>query len=203
MKWSIRHSAALILGLAATLSAPAFGQSVANFHLNGTIPTHTNLDVQGLDGGNAKTIFSSVTAQEFIDGEVLSTDAIQLRNIVSNSPVFLSITNNGWTLPAGYDATNGPKKADGSDSHFLIQVNTGSLTSASGVIAAEGSYGSSYVAVTNTAGQFLKLGEVSGPSRKGIANGSADIDAKVLIDPVYDMPGAYSVELELTISAQP
>lgn len=203
MKAVYTRISALLCAVGALVSGSVEGQSVANFHLNGTIPTHTDLTVQGLDGSSAKTIFSTVTSAEFTAGEIVVTDAIQLRDIVSNTPVFVLVTNNGWTLPASYDTTNGAKKTDGSDSQFLIQVNSGTLSSSAGTIAVEGSYGSGYVAVTNTAGQFLKLGEVSGSQRRGVANGSADIDAKVILDPVYDTPGSYSVELELTITAQP
>lgn len=178
-------------------------QSVANFHINGNIPTHTNLNVQDLDGSSAKQIFSTVSSGEFSAGEIVVSDAIQLRNIVTNSPVYLQITNNGWTLPAGYDGTNGPKKTDGSDSHFLLQVNSGTLSASSGNISIEGNFGTQYVAVTNSAQNMLKLGDVSGSNRMGMANGSADIDAKVMLDTVYDIPGTYSVELELTITAQP
>lgn len=201
----MRRTLSKVLGIAALLTTGSLAAlTTSNFHLNGSIPTHTNLAIQGLDGSDAKQLFASVTDAQFQAGEILVSDAIQFRNIVSNDAVFVRIANKGWTLPAEYDAANGTKKADGSDNHFLIQVNSGTLTASAGAIGIEGSFGGQYVAVSNTPQQFLKLGEVTaGSKRRGMANGSADIDAKIVLDTVYDVPGTYSVELELTVTAQP
>ena len=201
----MRRTLRNMLGIAAIFATGNLAAlTTSNFHLNGNIPTHTNLNIQDLDGSDTKQLFASVTDTQFQAGEIEITDAIQFRNIVSNDAVFLRIANKGWSLPTGYDTANGTKKTDGSDAHFLIQVNSGTLTASAGALTIEGSFGAQYVAVSDTPQQFLKLGEVTaGSKRRGMANGSADIDAKIVLDTVYDVPGTYSVELELTVTAQP
>lgn len=189
------------------LSALAFnlleGATIKTFHLQGTIGTHVNMTVQGLDGSDTKILFNDVTINDFDTGYIEIQDAIQLRNIHSNAPIFLKIQNNGWTLPPSYDANNGPKKTDGSDSQFMIQIDTGSLSVASGTLTAEGTYGTQMNAVTNTAGQFLKVGTIGGgAAHQGAHNGSVDINARVMLDPAFDIAGTYSVELELTWTSQ-
>ncbi len=201
MKKTLRKSLLAIAG--ALLCTQTLGAVPENFNLEGTIGSHTSINVRNLTAGT-KVIFTDVTPSNFNNGFINSNNAIRLNNIVSNVPVFVLIANKGWTLPAGYDTTNGPKKAAGTDSEFLIKVDAGSVTASSGAIGVENGYDAAYIAVTDTPGQFLKLGEVTGGGvRKGMAGGVCDIDGRVLLDAAYDIPGTYSLALEITVSAQP
>jgi hypothetical protein len=177
--------------------------SAATFNITGTVGSHVTLTVQDLDGSSSKNLFADVAEADFDNGYIEVLDAIQVRDIRSNKPVYLKIKNNGWTLPAEYDSDAGSKKPAGTDSDFTIKIDTGTLTSTSGNFTVEGSYGSSFVAVTSTAGQMLKLGQTTGTGKKqGMKGGSVDIDTRIVLDPVYDIPGSYSVELEITIADQ-
>ncbi len=201
----MKRAALLSLTVAAlivTVSTAFAGPSI--FHLRGIIGQHVSWDILGLDPSDIKDVFTDVTDSDFDQGYIEITNAIQFTDIDANSPVYLKLESNGWTLPTGYDTANGPKKTDGSDSELLLKINTGSITVSGGTLQAEGSFGASYTAVNNTAANFLKLGEIGGGSiHTGVRDGVVNVDARVLLDPEYDIPGIYEIELEITVAPQP
>lgn len=192
-----------LLPLFALTALPLMADTVVKtFTLTGRIEPQTELTVSNLDPSDSSQMFSDVTAQNMADGFITISAAVQLSGVSTNSPVFLKVKNLGWTtLPGDYDTSNGSKKADGSGSDLQFKVDTGSL-SATGPIAAEGGYASNYTAVNNTAANILKLGDIVGGVKTGMTGGSGNFDAKVLLSPVYDIPGDYGVEVELSIAAQ-
>jgi hypothetical protein len=193
----------LVLGICFSVwDIHADANSIKSFKLKGFIGDHFYLALDNLDEPDAYVIFDEVTEADYDNGFIDTADAIQISKIRSNSPVWLKISNKGWTLPAAYDS-NGPKQTDGSDSELLLRVNSDSITTKRGFMRASGAFATGFTAVSNNAASVLQIGEVTKDgARKGVVNGSVDLDARVLLDQLYDAPGEYSVDLELTIGAQ-
>lgn len=179
--------------------------SLTTFSVKGVVTASTNVEVSGLTGG-VVTAFSTITDSDFLNGHITNySSPIVINNIRTNSPVTLKIKSNGWTtLPANYDTTNGSKKSDGSDSDFLLQVDTSSLYTDSGSMTVEGNFGTSFVAVTNSSTDLLKLGSTGsgGSGYTGVQNGSVNLFPRMLLDSAYDIAGDYIIELELIVADQ-
>lgn len=177
--------------------------SLSTFSVKGVITANTSVEVTGLSGG-VFTAFASVSDSDFLNGHVTNySSPIVLSNIRTNSPVVLKIKSNGWTtLPSNYDTTNGPKKTDGSDSDFLLQVDTSSLYVQSGSMTVEGSFASEFVPITSTSANLLKLGSSNSGASTGVQNGAVNLFPRMLLDSAYDVAGDYVIELELIVSDQ-
>jgi hypothetical protein len=185
------------------LSSEIETDPVKTFKLTGSIKEHFYLNVNMNDGQNARIIFNDVKKSHFEKGYVETQAAVSIREIRSNYPVWLKIKNIGWKLPSSYDKVKGPKRKGGSGQDFLLKVQSSTISTDKGVIVPAAQFGDSYGAVGAKARSILRIGEVAGGGvRRGVTGGSVDIDAKILLDPMYDAPGDYTIELELTVAAQ-
>jgi hypothetical protein len=183
--------------MATSLSA---NPAPTNFHLTGTIGHRTQVELPDLDLSDSIQLFSGISDAEMDGGSVETADAVQIRNVSTNKPIELKIRNNGWTLPTGYDSDFGNKTANGNDTDLKVRVNTGTLASTEGSIAVQGDFGTQYVGVNNLSAKMVKLGETTGDGKKhGVKDAVIDLDTMIVLDPVYDIPGTYSVEFELTV----
>ena len=177
--------------------------TIKTFQLKGSIGQHISMDILDLDGLDTKVLFTDVTTSDFDNGYIIVENAIQMRNIRSNEPIVLKIKNNGWLLPTHYDTSSGAKTSNGVDSEFQIQVDNSSVSSSRGTMEVLHPYYDNFTAVTNAAGDMVRIGNVTASGKKqGLIGGSIDIDAKMLLDPVFDIPGDYQVQLELTVASQ-
>ena len=200
-RWIVSLSAALSL----SMGAVSADTTLDTFSVKGVVTANTNVEVLNLTAGTY-VAFPTISDTDFANGHVTNyANPIQLQGIRTNTPVVLKIKSNGWTtLPAGYDSTNGPKKTDGSDSEFLLQADVSSLTVASGNMTVMGSFGGNFVAITNTAQDMLKLGDIASGSglKSGCQNASINFFPQMKLDGAYDIAGDYVIELELIITDQ-
>lgn len=204
MSWKQRIVPLLAVLATCTGALPA-ETTLDTFSVKGVVTSNTNVDVANLTAGTY-VAFPTISDTDFSNGQVTNyASPIQLQNIRTNTPVVLKIKSNGWTtLPAGYDTTNGPKKTDGSDSEFLLQADASSLVVASGSVTVMGNFSSQFVAVSNTAQDMLKLGDVASGSglKSGCQNASINFFPQMKLDGAYDLAGDYVIELELIIADQ-
>ena len=128
--------------------------------------------------------------------------AIRFEDVNVNRPMYFKIRNKGWTLPRHYNPRIGSKSLDGTDGD--LQLKCVSMSSERGKMEVMGGFGSDFVAVTATPQPFLQLGDIDSHNYyHGLVNGTAVIDARILLDPLRDPPGTYEVELELMIAIDP
>ncbi|MBB64534.1 MAG: hypothetical protein CMO81_05675 [Waddliaceae bacterium] len=199
--WKLFRVSLLSIPLVATALLSA--APVTTFQIKGSIGQHVKLDVLDLDGSNTKVLFTDVNEADFDQGYIFVEKAIQLRGIQSNDPVVLKVKNNGWSLPSNYDVSAGHKTTTGADSELLLQADTGSLSMTAGNMATIAPIDSCFVAINDTPTEVLHLGTVGGNGAKsGVKGGEIDLDARILLDVVYDIPGDYEVMLEFTVAPQ-
>lgn len=182
----------------------ATGDSIASFTVKGVVPAIvTPPNMGGLEAGGEAQPFGVITEADFTQGyvEADGADRLHMQGMKANVPVEIRIQNNGWTLPAGYDTVNGPKSADGSDNDFLIFVDPVDVTAVRGQISAIGAFGVDFTPVTNVPAGFLQMGsDPASGTLIGVDGGEAYITPRMNLDPIYDIPGDYVVQLEMTVA---
>ena len=155
---------------------------------------------------------SSTTAPNYatVDIDAYDADFLEFASIIAvtdfdaNYAFNITATKGTWTLPAAYDVTNGAKKANGSDSDFLIKVadiNVGTTPASSGGFAVANSH-DSYQAATTSGAVIASGGSTTSGSAHGVESAAFNIDGKVLLDWDTDIPGAYALSITITIASQ-
>lgn len=197
-------TALTVLMFTATLAAETH---VSTIKLQGTIPQAVSVTVNDLDNNSSKLIFgedgavTSVQTTHFEDGSFEVPEAVTLSNIYTNVPVFLRLRNKGWTVPATYNTANGTKSADGNDAQLLLKVRRSQKDE--GILEVVGNFDTEYGAIGKDPVNVLKLGGIDSQGKyTGLRNGQVQLDTKIVLDPIYDVPGHYSVELEITVAEQ-
>ena len=141
--------------------------------------------------------FSTVNIAAYDSDELIFTDIITISEMDVNYGFNITATKGGWTdLPSGY---LGNKQANGSDSDFLIIVNTiteGYSPTSEGLAVAN-SHESYQTALT--AGAIIATG---GNTTHGVENAAFHIDGKVLLDWDTDIPGDYTLAITITVATQ-
>ena len=146
------------------------------------------------------TLFTTVDSAAYEANEVIVLDLIRITDFDCNAKFKISATKGNWTLPANY-STTGTKKANGSDSAFLLMVDnviSGYPSNPLEGLAPLATYGT-YTAIT-TDGSDIIGGGVVGETAHGVENASCDINAKILMDWATDIVGTYSITVTLSIS---
>lgn len=145
--------------------------------------------------------FSNVNMAAYDTDELIFTNIIAVTDFDANYAFNITATKGTWTLPSGYLA-GAAKKANGSDSDFLITVNNIVPGYASDGLAAANSHGSYQAAVTGGA-VICSGGTTSGSgSAHGVENASFDMDGKLLLDWDTDIPGTYTLGITITVASQ-
>ena len=150
---------------------------------------------------NLTPFTSNVGIAAYDANEILVADFIKITDFDCNTRFKITATKGGWTLPANYHATDGAKKADGSDSDLLLMVDNVTAGYAGGGLAAIGGY-DSYTAITTGASDIIGGGAVGAGAGHGVENAACDVNAKILMDWSTDIVGAYSIGVTLIISEQ-
>ena len=146
------------------------------------------------------TLFTTVDSAAYEANEVIVLDLIRITDFDCNAKFKISATKGNWTLPANY-STTGTKKANGSDSAFLLMVDnviSGYPSNPLEGLAPLATY-DTYTAIT-TDGSDIIGGGVVGETAHGVENASCDINAKILMDWATDIVGTYSITVTLSIS---
>ena len=185
---------------------------VAIFYVSvlGDVDTHDGTTISGtvpfcaswtLTEPDVTSFTSAVNIAAYDADEIIVTDLIAITDFDCNTKYKITATKSGWTLPANYLAT-AVKKADGSDSDLLLFVDDITAGYASAGMAALGTYGSAYTAITTAGSDILGGGAVGAAAGHGVENAAANVSAKVLMDWATDIVGAYSVTVTLTITEE-
>ena len=155
---------------------------------------------------------SSTTIPDYstVDIDAYDADFLEFASIISvtdfdaNYAFNITATKGTWTLPAAYDVTNGAKKANGSDSDFLIKVDditVGTTPSSSNGLAVANSH-NTYQAATTSGAVIASGGSTVSGSAHGVESAAFNIDGKVLLDWDTDIPGSYSLSITITVASQ-
>ena len=155
---------------------------------------------------------SSTTIPDYstVDIDAYDADFLEFASIISvtdfdaNYAFNITATKGTWTLPAAYDVTNGAKKANGSDSDFLIKVDditVGTTPSSSNGLAVANSH-NTYQAATTSGAVIASGGSTASGSAHGVESAAFNIDGKVLLDWDTDIPGSYSLSITITVASQ-
>jgi len=155
---------------------------------------------------------TSTTAPDYatVDINAYDADFLEFTSIISitdfdaNYAFNITATKGAWTLPSGYDVTNGAKKANGSDSDFLIRVadiTVGTTPTSSGGLAVANSH-DSYQPATTGGAVIASGGSTVSGSTHGVESAAFNIDGKVLLDWDTDIPGAYALSITITVASQ-
>ena len=154
---------------------------------------------------------TSTTAPDFatVNIDAYDADFLEFTTIISvsdfdaNYAFNISASKGGWTLPSNYEATNGAKKTNGSDSDFLIKVDdiTVGYSDASEGLAVANSH-DSYQALTTGGAVIASGGSTASNAAHGVENAAFNIDGKVLLDWDTDIPGTYALTITITVATQ-
>ena len=164
--------------------------------LSGTIPFVANWTLSEADATPFTSTVDQAQYEQDYFGEV---DFIEITDFDCNTKFKITATKGTWTLPADYHATDGAKKADGSDSDLLLMIDNVTAGYTPDGLAALGSYGS-YTAITTAGSDIIGGGAVGAAAGHGVEDAACDINAKVLMDWDTDIVGAYSITVTMTIS---
>lgn len=145
------------------------------------------------------TPFTSVNIAAYDADEIIVSDLIAITDFDCNTKFKITATKGTWTLPTNYHATDGAKKANGSDSDLLLMVDNPTAGYGSDGLAALGAYGS-YTAITTDGSDIIGGGAVGAGAGHGVENAACDVNAKILMDWDTDIVGAYSIDVTLTIT---
>ena len=166
--------------------------------MSGTVPFCANWELTEPD----VTPFTAVTQSIYEANEFIVTDLIQITDFDCNTKFKITATKGLWTLPADYHATDGAKKAAGSDSDLLLMVDNAAhgydTTPAEG-LAALPPY-SAYTAIATGGSDIIGGGAVGAAAGHGVENAVCDVNAKILMDWSTDIVGAYSITTTLSIT---
>ena len=114
----------------------------------------------------------------------------------ANHLVVVKLLKGGWTLPASYA---GAKTTGATDTgEFLVKVNVTSAgypSNASEGLVASSTFGTQYTGLAETATEVM----VGGLAAHGIEDAAFDVDARVLMDWLTDIPGTYTVALTISV----
>jgi hypothetical protein len=155
---------------------------------------------------------SSTTVPDYstVDIDAYDADFLEFASIISvtdfdaNYAFNITATKGTWTLPSAYDVTNGAKKANGSDSDFLIKVDditVGTTPSSSNGLAVANSH-NTYQAATTGGTVIASGGSTVSGSAHGVESAAFNIDGKVLLDWDTDIPGSYALSITITVASQ-
>ncbi len=164
--------------------------------MSGTVPFCANWELTEPD----VTPFTAVTQSIYEANEFIVTDLIQITDFDCNTKFKITATKGLWTLPADYHATDGAKKAAGSDSDLLLMVDNVTAGYTSDGLAALGAYGAYTAIVTGAGSDIIGGGAVGAAAGHGVENAVCDVNAKILMDWSTDIVGAYSITTTLSIT---
>lgn len=196
---NLLKSVALLLSFGLVfVTGPVFADDIDTHDgttMSGTVPFCANWALTEPD----VTPFTSVNQAAYEANEIVVADLIAITDFDCNTKFKITATKGTWTLPANYHATDGAKKADGSDSDLLLMVDNVTAGYASDGLAALGGYGS-YAAIVTGGSDIIGGGAVGAGAGHGVENAAADVNAKILMDWATDIVGAYSITTTLTIT---
>jgi len=182
------------------IAGPVMADEYVDTHdgttISGTVPFCASWELTEPDNTAA---FPAVNIAAYDNNEIIVADLIQITDFDSNTKFKITAEKSGWTLPTNYHATDGAKKADGSDSDLLLMVDNVTAGYGSDGLAALGGYGS-YTAITTVGSDIIGGGAVGAGAGHGVEGAVCDVNAKILMDWPTDIVGAYSVTTTLTIS---
>ena len=154
------------------------------------------------DGSKISADLSNVTADDYGKvGPSSITNSFDIDNIIviedfdANHHVDIRLTKSGWILPTNYI---GPKTQNGSDNtefFVLVDIYTSGYTEneAEGLIV-QGGF-SNYTGLDNSEVTIIKGGTLA----HGVENAAFGIDARILFDWLTDIPGAYTIQLTISV----
>jgi len=164
--------------------------------ISGTVPFCASWEMTEPD---VTSFTDDVNITIYDANEVIITNLIQVTDFDCNTKFKITATKGTWTLPTDYHATDGAKKADGSDSDLLLMVDNITAGYASAGLAALGGYGG-YTAIVTGGSDIIGGGNVGADVGHGVENSICDVNAKILMDWDTDIVGAYSIDVTLTIT---
>jgi|TARA_B110000467_G_scaffold154662_1_gene166153 hypothetical protein len=128
-------------------------------------------------------------------------DIMVVSDFDANHKFKINLLKGAWTLPANYttagDATL-RKNTGGTDvGQLLVKVNVSSAgySDATEGLIQEGSFGTAYTGLDEVNTTIIAGGRDS----HGVEDGAFDIDARILFDWLVDIPGAYAVDLTISV----
>ena len=200
----MRKRLSTIMAIVAALSmlfiaGPVMADDVATHDgttMSGTVPFCASWE---LTEPNVTPFTSAVDIAAYDADCIIVTDLIKITDFDCNTKFKITATKGTWTLPANYHATDGAKKADGSDTDLLLLVDVTAAGYGSDGMAALGAY-ADYTAITTVGSDIIGGGKVGEGVGHGVEGAVADIDAKVLMDWDTDIVGDYSITTTLTIT---
>lgn len=164
--------------------------------MSGTVPFVASWS---LSEDDSSPFADNVDIAAFEADAFLELDLIQITDFDCNSKFKITATKGTWTLPENYHATDGAKKADGSDSDLLLMVGNVTAGYTPDGLAPLGDYGG-YTIITTVGSDIIGGGAVGAGAGHGVEGAVCDINAKVLMDWPTDIVGAYSIDVTLTIT---
>ena len=133
---------------------------------------------------------SAVDIAAYDANEIVVADLIQITDFDCNTKFKITATKGTWTLPTNYHATDGAKKADGSDSDLLLMVDNVTAGYASAGLAALGGYGG-YTAIVTGGSDIIGGGAVGAAAGHGVTpRMSRSISAAGLVQSITPSPFA-------------
>lgn len=175
-------------------------QTLHIFKVKATIPPVYHMDVEGLNGWGVKQIQGTLLESEAQGSQpiLLFPDAIQVRNLMSNEPVFLQVRVMSWNPPPELQSYHSPTPPK-----HELQMRVRPPWRMSGVLEPAGAF-SSFQPIGSSPSDVLKIGDKrSNGTKVGCHKGSADMDARLVFENGEAVPGTYTIDLELTIRSQP
>lgn len=182
---------------------PAFlygERSIQTFKVRAVVPTVFTMQVPGMSAQGVKVVEGQIDQIDDQNSEtiLLIPDAIYIRDLMSNSPIYLQMRVLSWTAPAPLNAYTTPTSPLHS---FQLMVRP--PYRAGGELSPVAPY-SSFSELGTSSVDILKIGDIrSSGAHVGVRGGSVDMDARLVFEPGQAVPGNYSVELEITVREQP
>ena len=165
--------------------------------ISGTVPFCASWDLTDED----VTPFTSAADIAAYDADcIIVSDLIAITDFDCNTKFKITAAKGTWTLPTNYHATDGAKKADGSDTDFLLMVDNVTAGYGTDGLAAVTAYNATYAAIVTGGSDIISGGKVGAGVGHGVEGAVCDVNAKILMDWATDIVGAYSITTTLTIT---
>ena len=135
------------------------------------------------------------------------TNYMDLPNIMlvndfdANHKFKVNLLKGGWTLPANYSTAGDAtlrKNTGGTDvGQLLVKVNVSAAgySDATEGLVQSGTFGTAYTGLDEVATTII----TGGLNSHGVEDGAFDIDGRILFDWLTDIPGAYAVDLTISV----
>ena len=168
---------------------------------SGVVPFSASWELTETDNAAA---FPATAITDYDNGYITITDYIQITDFDCNANFSIQMHRGTWTIPPEYsndgDKQSGDAEVDTDDN---VQVLVDNITAGYGSdgLAASGSYGGGYVAISNSSSPstILSGGLATTNLGHGVESAIADVNLRVLMDWAKDVEGNYSITTTLTI----